>query len=130
MYPAEVKMSEKTQVSWNGLGRLLGLGGIVTGPKLLAGWLVTSLETFKASDGFEWPKHILVDAVHRIEYLAWCPEYGAPLGTVCNMFVADSCMLELSGDGKMNIGKILWAALDPLEVLLVIASCCELAADE
>jgi hypothetical protein len=36
-------MSEKTQISCNGLGRLVGLGGIATGPKPLAGWLVTNL---------------------------------------------------------------------------------------
>jgi len=40
----QLAVSEKTQISWNGLGRLVGLGGIATGPKPLAGWLVTILQ--------------------------------------------------------------------------------------
>ncbi|KAJ7469444.1 hypothetical protein FB451DRAFT_1368522, partial [Mycena latifolia] len=117
-------LSEKTQISWNGLGRLLGLGGIVAGPKPLAGWLVTSLETFKVSQ-FVYRLQMGLNGLplHRIPREV--PRIWGTLGTVCNMFVPDSCVLELSGDGK-----ILWAAPDPLEVLLVIVSCCELVADE
>ena len=48
-YP--VVMSEKTQFGWNGLGRIVALGGIATGPKPLAGWLVTGLKAFKVSQG-------------------------------------------------------------------------------
>jgi hypothetical protein len=44
-------MSEKTQIGWNGFGRLLGLGGIGAGSKPLAGWLGTGLETFEVAQG-------------------------------------------------------------------------------
>jgi hypothetical protein len=44
-------VSEKTQIGWNGFGRLLGLGGIGAGSKPLAGWLGTGLETFEVAQG-------------------------------------------------------------------------------
>ncbi|KAJ7206198.1 hypothetical protein C8J57DRAFT_1614910 [Mycena rebaudengoi] len=86
-----VIMSEKTQIGWNGLSRIVGFGGIATGPKPLAVWLVTSLETFKVSQGayhLEMDLHGLV-AFHHIEYLARCPEYGAQQHAMCNMFKHD-----------------------------------------
>ncbi|KAJ7468155.1 hypothetical protein FB451DRAFT_1177780 [Mycena latifolia] len=82
-------MSEKTQISWNGLSRLVGLGGSVTGPKPLAGWLVTSLETFKVSQG-AYRLQTSLNALLLHEHLERCPEYGAQQRTTCSSFQTET----------------------------------------
>ncbi|KAJ6565366.1 hypothetical protein B0H10DRAFT_2200430 [Mycena sp. CBHHK59/15] len=94
-------MSEKTQISCNGLGRLVGLGGIATGPKPLAGWL----------------KHIPVDAVHHVEYLARRARYGAQHPSLLyNMLTLACWRLAVTGPPQNeHCGGSFWD-LDFLEV--------------